>query len=192
MTSEPRLALERENRSRRGARDVLLLSTWCGLAAGLLEVGTRVSCRAIDPTDRLYWMSRHFVWLTPLANMLVFCCLGLSLAAITTIWSRAGRWFSPRIFAALTLLPMLMVAVPGIFPEAWFVLALGIASRVVPWLERRAAIVRSVLLWSFPVLLGCGRHLGAERIRGRLAQAASRGRPTLAADGFSQRSFYRA
>ena len=46
-----------------------MLSAWCGLAAGLLEVGTRVLCRAINPTDRLYLMSRHFVWLTPLANL---------------------------------------------------------------------------------------------------------------------------
>jgi arylsulfatase A-like enzyme len=154
MTSGPRLAPERGDESRRGALDVLLLSLWCGLAAGLLEVGTRVSCRAVDPTDRLYWMSRHFVWLTPLANMVLFFCLGLAFAAITNIWPRRGGWFSFRIFCALTLLPTLMVAVPGIFSEAWFVLALGIASRVVPWLERRAANVRSVLLWSFPALLG--------------------------------------
>ena len=59
--------------------DVLVLSAWCGLAAGLLEVGTRVLCRAIDPTKRLYLMSRHFVWLTPLVNLLVFLGLGLLL-----------------------------------------------------------------------------------------------------------------
>jgi hypothetical protein len=154
MTSGPRLAPERGDESRRGALDVLLLSLWCGLAAGLLEVGTRVACRAFDPTDRLYWMSRHFVWLTRLANMLVFFCLGLVCAAITFFWPRHGVWFSFRILCALTLLPTLIVAVPGIFTQAWFILALGIASRVIPRLERRAANVRSALLWSFPALLG--------------------------------------
>ena len=54
------------------ALDVLAWSIWFGLLAGLLEVGTRVLCRAIDPTKRLYLMSRHFVWLTPLSNMLLF------------------------------------------------------------------------------------------------------------------------
>ena len=60
-----------------------MLSVWCGLAAGLLEVGTRALCRAIDPTKRLYTVSRHFVWLTPLANLLVFFALGLFLALVT-------------------------------------------------------------------------------------------------------------
>ena len=55
-----------------GPRDVLLLSAWCGLAAGWLEVGTRVLCRSIDPTNRLYLMSRHFVWLVPLSNLMLF------------------------------------------------------------------------------------------------------------------------
>ena len=51
---------------------------WLGLAAGLLEVGMRVLCRAIDPTQRIYVTSRHFVWLTPLANMLLFVSTGIS------------------------------------------------------------------------------------------------------------------
>ena len=53
-----------------------MLSIWCGLAAGWLEVGTRVLCRSINPTNRLYLMSRHFVWLTPLTNLLLFSGCG--------------------------------------------------------------------------------------------------------------------
>jgi len=132
----------------------LALSIWCGLAAGLLEVAARVWCRAIDPTDRLYWMSRHFVWLTPLANMLVFSCAGLSWAIITRLWPRLGGRLGPRIFCALVILPLLMVAVPQIFTEAWFIVALGTACQVVPWLERRPTKVRRLLLWSFPGLAG--------------------------------------
>ena len=77
--SSPRSARSAEAKRRLGPVDVLVLSVWCGLAAGLLEVGTRVLCRAIDPTNRLYMMSRHFVWLVPLANLLVFFGLGLLL-----------------------------------------------------------------------------------------------------------------
>jgi hypothetical protein len=50
-------------------RDLLFLSAWCGLAAGLMEVGTRVLCRAINPSQRLYLMKHHFIWLSPLANL---------------------------------------------------------------------------------------------------------------------------
>ena len=45
---------------------ILFWSGWCGLVAGLLEVGTIVlSKQTIDP-NHLYGMSRHFVWLIPL------------------------------------------------------------------------------------------------------------------------------
>jgi len=134
--------------------DVLVLSVWCGLAAGLLEVGTRVLCRAIDPTTRLYMMSRHFIWLTPLANLLVFLGLGLLLAVVTRLWPRLGGWLSPRLLCALAILPVLLVAFPQVFGDAWFILALGIASRLVPRLERHPADLRRRLARSLPGLLG--------------------------------------
>ena len=42
-----------------GALDLLVLAAWCGVAAGLLEVGARGLCRAINPVHRLYLMSRQ-------------------------------------------------------------------------------------------------------------------------------------
>ena len=49
-----------------GRFPVLVLSAWCGLVSGLLEVGTIVlRKRTFDP-NHLYEMSRHFVWLIPL------------------------------------------------------------------------------------------------------------------------------
>ena len=102
-----RRPLRRDRPERRGPRagsvqlDVLVLSVWCGLAAGLLEVGTRALCRAIDPTKRLYLMSRHFIWLSPLANLLVFLGLGLFLAILTRLRPRLGGWLSPRLVCGL-------------------------------------------------------------------------------------------
>ena len=55
-----------------GAVELFILSAWCGLASGLLEVGLRVVCRAIDPSQRLYLLSRHFLWLGPLSSLLFF------------------------------------------------------------------------------------------------------------------------
>jgi arylsulfatase A-like enzyme len=134
--------------------DTLVLSAWCGLSAGLLEVATRVSCRAFDQSGRLIEMSRHFVWLTPLSNLLVFLGAGLCLAAITRLWPRPGGWLSTRLLSALGIVPALMVAAPRIFPEAWFVLALGVACQLVPRLEPHANQLRRWLPWSFPALLG--------------------------------------
>ena len=147
-SAQRRPAPSASQRSRLNAADVLAWSVWLGLAAGLLEVGMRVLCRAIDPTNRIYLMSRHFVWLTPLANMLLFLSLGLFLAGITRFWPRLGGWLSPRLLIALAIQPMLMVAWPVIFPAAWFLVALGIASQLAPRLALQSAHRRR-LLWAW-------------------------------------------
>ena len=135
-------------------RDVLILSVWCGLAGGLLEVGTRVFFRWIDPTYRLYGLSRHFVWLAPLSTLLLFSAAGLFLALATMVWPRRGAWFCTRFICFWTVLPALIVAGPRIYPVAWQIVALGVASLVAPVLERHAASTRRRLLLSFPALLG--------------------------------------
>ena len=137
-----------------GSRDVLILAAWSGLAAGLLEVGTRILCRWIYPTNRLYQVSRHFVWLAPLTYLVLFLAMGLVLAAITRLWPHRGGWLGRRLIVACTLEPALMVAGPQIYAEAWMILALGTASRLVPFLERNPIGLRRWLLWSFPGLLG--------------------------------------
>ena len=48
--------------------DLLILSAWCGLAGGLLEVATLVCARNLIPTTRGYLMSRHFLWLAPIVE----------------------------------------------------------------------------------------------------------------------------
>ncbi len=161
-----------------GPLDVLMLSAWCGLAAGLLEVGTRVLCRSIDPTNRLYLMSRHFVWLAPISNLMLFAGMGLFLAVATKLWPRRGGWFCPRLITFWAVLPVLMVASPRIYPQAWVILALGVASRLTAILDGHATKLRRWLMVSFPS--------GQPAVRGRLAQGAARGRPSLAAGRFPE------
>jgi hypothetical protein len=55
------------------ARCVLTLAARFGLAGGLIDAGiifARVICRAIDPSQRVYLVSRHFLGLGPLSNLL--------------------------------------------------------------------------------------------------------------------------
>jgi arylsulfatase A-like enzyme len=136
------------------AIDLLLLSAWCGLPAGLLEVAARVLCRFIDPANRLYLVSRHFLWLGPLSNLFFFAVIGAICAITVKLLPRAAVWFSLRLICALAALPMLMAAGPQIYPEAWFLVAFGIAVQIVPLVKLHSRAQCQRLAWSFVLMSG--------------------------------------
>ena len=118
--------------------DVLVLSVWCGLVAGPFEVvAILVRKRTVD-LNHFYWMSRHFVWLIPATNLLIFLALGLVLSVSVVCWPRGASWLGARLLCALTLLSLFWTAFPWIYGPAGFILVLGIAARLVPMLERHA------------------------------------------------------
>ena len=156
-------------RNRLGPLDLLLLSAWCGLAAGELEVITRVANRAISATNRLYMMTRHFVWLVPMIDLVLFLGIGAFLATATKFWPRRAGWLSLRLICVFTVLPALLLAGRQILPIAWLIFAMGAASCLAPVLERNGAGLRRWLIWSFPALLGivlvqAGWIFGGERL----------------------------
>jgi arylsulfatase A-like enzyme len=157
---------------RLGPVDVLVLSAWCGLAGGLFEVGTTICVRNLIATTRGYLMSRHFVWLAPLSNLMLFAAMGLLLAAVTWLWPRRGGWLVPRFITFLAVLPVLMVTSTRLYPIAWTILAAGIASCIAQILEWNAPRIRRRLLLSFPgllvlVLILAGWVVGGEWLRER-------------------------
>jgi arylsulfatase A-like enzyme len=140
--------------ARLGFVHLLVLSAWCGLVSGLLEVGALVVRKeAFDP-NRLYWTSRHFVWLVPVTNLGFFLALGSLLGLFALFWRRRGSWLAKRLLCAATLLPVALVGLPGIYDWAWLLLSLGTAMRLVAVLERRGAGMRRLVRVSFPVLAG--------------------------------------
>ncbi len=133
---------------------VLLLALWCGLVAGLLEAGMIVFKAHTFGRDRFYQMSRHFVWMIPLGNLMLFLGLGLILAVTTWCLRRRGSWLSTRLLGTLTLLPAVLVAEPRIYRVAWLIVTLGVALRLVPILERHSGDVRRLVYLTLPVLAG--------------------------------------
>jgi arylsulfatase A-like enzyme len=133
-----------------GFISVFAMSAWCGLVAGLLEVATIVVRKQVFDADRLYKMSRHFVWLIPMSNLCVFLALGLFAGAVVWVWPRHGQWWFMRLLCAFTLLPSFMVAFPRIYGLAWLVVAAGMAARVVPFIEGKSRGFRRFVLVSFP------------------------------------------
>jgi hypothetical protein len=138
----------------------LVLSAWCGLVAGLFEVGTIVLRKQMLDSDHLYRMSRHFVWLIPLSNLCVFFTLGFLGYGIILISPRRGRWLFNRGLCALLILPSVLVAFPRVYGLAWLVVALGMATRVVPLIERHGLRLRRFIQLSLPVAVTTVAILG--------------------------------
>ncbi len=76
--------------SRPGLIRFLVLSAWCGLLAGLLEVGAIIVRKQVFDSNHLYWISHHFVWLIPLLNLALFLVVG-ALLSILRFWRAATR-----------------------------------------------------------------------------------------------------
>src|SRR5580704_17301930 len=76
---------------RTGLISLLLLSAWCGLVAGLLEVATIVLRKTAFDANHLYGMSRHFVWLIPVTNLGIFLVLGSFGWLAGLVWPRGAR-----------------------------------------------------------------------------------------------------
>ena len=134
--------------------ELLVVSIWCGLAAGELEIAARIIPRAVSSTPQLFMMTRHFIWLVPLVNLSLFFGLGLVLVVAMRLWPRRATWWTPRLLVAAAILPVLVLAGRRIYLEAWLLVALGVAFQVAPVLERRPAKGRRSLAWSLPCLLG--------------------------------------
>ncbi len=153
-----------------GPFSILGLSAWCGVVSGLLEVGTIVLRKHTFDSSRLYGMSRHFLWLIPITNLCLFLVLGIVLCLIALVRPRRGRWLAARLLCALLFLPSVLIAVPQIYGLAWLVIALGVATNVVPMLERRAAVVGRLARLSFPaaallVAILAGFLWGGDRLK---------------------------
>jgi arylsulfatase A-like enzyme len=127
----------------------------------VLELGAISVRKRFFDLNHLDGMSRHFVWLIPLTDLLIFLAVGAALALM--VWCSPGRggWLAARLLGALTLLPPIWAGFPAIYGPAGAVLALGIAARLVPALERHPARFRRAVAISLPALAACAPTLAA-------------------------------
>ncbi len=71
---------------------LVFLATWCGLVAGLLEVGTIVIRKQTYDPNHFYRMSHHFAWLIPVTEVCVFLAAALVGYTLFLVWPGRGRW----------------------------------------------------------------------------------------------------
>jgi arylsulfatase A-like enzyme len=144
-----------------GPLHFVILSAWCGLLSGLLEVGIRSARKQTVDLNHFYRMSRDFVWIVPLTNLVIFIFLGALLWLLAMTVGRRGRSLASWLLGGLTLLPPFLVAFPGIYGLAGLLLVLGAAARLVPAVERRAVGFRRLVRISLPILAGLVAVLAA-------------------------------
>ncbi len=176
ISGEPEPAVRPADRL--GPITILGLSAWCGTVAGLLEVLTVVVHKRFFDTNRLLSMSRHFVWLIPLTDLLIFLIVG-AIGALAVILRPSGACRAVvRALGALTLLPVLLVGLPQVYGPAWLLVALGLSIRLVPVLERHGAAFGRVALCTAPALaLALAALAAAPWAADRAELGHERGRP---------------
>ncbi len=135
-----------------------------------------------DP-DQLYKFSRHFLWLMPLSNLAVFLTLGLVACGVVLIWPRPGRWLFKRGLGTLAILPAFLVAFPRIYTLAWLLVAMGIATRLVPLLESASHGFRRFVVVSLPVAVAIVAILGTSLWVGDLIKQRHENERPLPAPG---------
>ena len=128
---------------------ILLLSAWCGLVAGLLESGLTIQRKRHIDVNHANGISADFIWLVPVVNLAIFVVIGLILSLVARRGMRA-QWIAKRAMATLALLTVFWAAFPRLYAPAGVLLMMGVASKVVPTIERRAAGFAKLVYFTFP------------------------------------------
>ena len=177
-SSIPDLAL-----NRLGFMSRLLVSVWCGLVAGTLEVGTIALRKQMFDPDHISRISRHYVWMIPLSNLCVFMMLGLIGCGVVAAWPGRGRWLFARGMGATVILPSMLVAFPRIYALAWLIVALALAGWFVPFIDSRSHGFRRFVLVSFPVVVAVVTTMGGSLWAGDLLKQRRENERSLPAPG---------
>ncbi len=145
-----------ETGSQPSSGGLFLMTLWFGLVAGWLELGLVLAQWAVNPhvsMDRLR-TNWHFVWMVPMADVLIFGVVGLLIALLARIRWKFSHANALRLPVGLTFLTLLLT-IEGLNAIACLILSCGLAWNIGPWLGRRGARFGRLVRWSLPVLAVC-------------------------------------
>ena len=157
-----RASRQRLERSRPPATlpPLMVVAIWFGLVTGLLEVGLVYARSQFVDWSTLgdLQISRHFPWMIPLANLVLFLAWGVVVVILGRVWKRIGGQTSIALLSFPACLAPLML-MPGLYWTAYLALAGALATCIGKWVwavrERFCRLViRSlpvVCILTFPV-----------------------------------------
>ena len=138
---------------------------WLGLVVGMLEVALLVAQKSLNHVALIgsLRLNRHYLWMIPLSHLVVFGLVGAGLELLARTPVNVVRAAVPRALAWLAAVAFLL-AFRELNPIASVILALGIATRVVPLGRRVGPQFARVVRLSLPFLVAglvaliVGRH----------------------------------
>ncbi len=131
------------------------MGTWFGLATGLLEMGLGLLERLWDNrvTVESIRINHHWIWMAPVANVLIFGACGLLLGLLVRLRPRLVARVAPYLLCFLAFLA-LVLTVRGLHWVACVVLAMGLAMRAASLIEAHSPRFRVFVRLSTPFLAG--------------------------------------
>ena len=116
-------------RSRLGPASLIVLSAWCGLVAGLLEVGDNRAAQAALRRESALRDEPSLRVADSAHGPGHFRGIGVGGCIACWVWPPAAGGSSREPCAALVFLPVFLVAFPRIYGLAWLAVTLGLAAQ---------------------------------------------------------------
>jgi arylsulfatase A-like enzyme len=106
----------------------ILWSAWFGVIAGFAELGVLLVRNYLTGGVALgkLQMNRHFTWMVPVSNGMIFLVAGFALGALGFLWPRMSNRLRPHVLCFMTFLALFLM-IPGLFVTAPIALAGGFA-----------------------------------------------------------------
>jgi arylsulfatase A-like enzyme len=150
-----------EGRGKRGKPEApwtmtapIILGIWFGLVTGLLELGLLYARSQLLGWSTLsaLQISRHFAWMIPMANLVLFLGWGLIVGLLGRVWPLFGTRRIVLLLSFPAFLALLLL-LPGLYRFACIALAAGFSSVAARWVPASSGKVRRLVCTSLPVLL---------------------------------------
>jgi arylsulfatase A-like enzyme len=131
----------------------MILAVWFGLITGLIELGLLQARNQLSGWSSLssLQISRHYPWMIPSANFVVFTTAGICLSFLARVWPRYSARISHLFLTFLAFLALLLT-IPGLYKFACLALAAGLSNLTTRLIPANSGRFRRFVAASLPVL----------------------------------------
>jgi arylsulfatase A-like enzyme len=138
-----------------GPGSVVVLGCWFGAVVGFTEVGALIFRRCLTGmiTFETLHTNWHYAWMIPTSYLALYGALGMLLGVLARVWPKyIGYRESVYLLTFLATLT-LALSIPRVHRLALLVLAMGVTSRLSPWLASFGPVLSRLVRVTLPALV---------------------------------------